>query len=654
MSHPAELWPIVLCPGRPLCSELVLTMRRAGAAPAAAATAARAAVLVAALVALMITLLAAEARGAAGAEATGRRLQSGASHCTDQQVPAAFPADWSVTAAASLTERDVRSGGPSAVSQARLPDVATEQPPSRVRFSYEYVVGYGAWGSAVPDNVQGPTIGVSLVDVATGTESVVYTSPELGEYDFDSCGDDWGEDDVAGDGCYSPPVHVDVPVQGFDSTEFYVRFTFTNNDRNIHMNEDGLDMTISTCQEAPAPTATPPPPPPYAECSLDAETDCCSNTGACPSSCGSTAQETEEVYGVDGVARSVSMCRCSDCAVSFPDEYPVDASTWCTLMGLVSCGGECVPLNTDCAFREEGSGVGIQLAFVHGCDCSHTVANHACSSQCWSTAGALLASPPLVPGSSSSWCDWTGEWSVTYNNGFRTTYTITRDGFVTASHYHGDNGAVELTASDAYECPGMPCVRLDGLYGEGEEEFLALQDGQLVAEHYTPAHCCTGYGVRTSAESVCGDIGHDYGHGQPSFLGISMSGVVTMRIVEGTNASYILSLQGAPAHTVTISINAVGDDDRIVLDEVIVFDQTNWLDGESVSLRALDDPYNIDLLIPTRITHHVVSADMLYSRISLPDIVVTVEDNDELALPRHLEMGAVDTGPSDRGTTAHP
>jgi hypothetical protein len=28
-----------------------------------------------------------------------------------------------------------------------------------------------------------------------------------------------------------------------------------------------------------------------------------------------------------------------------------------------------------------------------------------------------------------------------------------------------------------------------------------------------------------------------------------------------------------------------------------------------------------------------------------------VEDNDELALPRHLEMGAVDTGPSDRGTT---
>eukprot|EP01046_Picozoa_sp_COSAG06_P080953 COSAG06_NODE_28173_length_579_cov_0.777083_1_plen_121_part_10 len=37
-------------------------------------------------------------------------------------------------------------------------------------------------------------------------------------------------------------------MNGFDSTHFYVRFTFTNNDRNLYLNEDGFDMTVSACQ----------------------------------------------------------------------------------------------------------------------------------------------------------------------------------------------------------------------------------------------------------------------------------------------------------------------------------------------------------------------------------------------------------------------
>ena len=94
---------------------------------------------------------------------------------------------------------------------------------------------------------------------------------------------------------------------------------------------------------APGAFGQQPPPLPPPECSLDAETDCCADSGACPSSCAVAAEEPETVFGVDGVARSVTMCRCSGCARSFPEEYPVDTSTWCALMSLSSCGGDCVP-----------------------------------------------------------------------------------------------------------------------------------------------------------------------------------------------------------------------------------------------------------------------------------------------------------------------
>jgi hypothetical protein len=42
-------------------------------------------------------------------------------------------------------------------------------------------------------------------------------------------------------------VDVDVAVAGFTGTEFYVQFTFTNNDRNMHLNEDGLNMLVAAC-----------------------------------------------------------------------------------------------------------------------------------------------------------------------------------------------------------------------------------------------------------------------------------------------------------------------------------------------------------------------------------------------------------------------
>jgi hypothetical protein len=151
----------------------------------------------------------------------------------------------------SKTSRDIRSGNPHEVTQLRLPDMATTAVARRLKFQYEYVVGYGSYGADVPDEVTGPSFTVSIVDAKSSKGFVVYTSPELFEFDYDTCDANggWGDDTIVGDGCYSPPVMVNVSID-VESTEFYMLFTFTNNDRNMHLNEDGT-LHGSSCPRQP-------------------------------------------------------------------------------------------------------------------------------------------------------------------------------------------------------------------------------------------------------------------------------------------------------------------------------------------------------------------------------------------------------------------
>ena len=51
-----------------------------------------------------------------------RKLQQGP--CIEYPVPYAFPADWTLTSPATFTARDIRSGNPGTVAQARLPDAS--------------------------------------------------------------------------------------------------------------------------------------------------------------------------------------------------------------------------------------------------------------------------------------------------------------------------------------------------------------------------------------------------------------------------------------------------------------------------------------------------------------------------------------------------
>ena len=96
------------------------------------------------------------------------------------------------------------------------------------------MVGYGSWGKNVPSRVKGPTFTVWVVNSKTKQAEQVYASPVLSTYDYDTCMQrgGWGKDSVSGDGCYSPPVSVDVPVKSRPKS-FWVEFRMVNNDRNM-------------------------------------------------------------------------------------------------------------------------------------------------------------------------------------------------------------------------------------------------------------------------------------------------------------------------------------------------------------------------------------------------------------------------------------
>jgi hypothetical protein len=150
-----------------------------------------------------------------------------------------------VSGSASFTGRDIRSGNPNQITEVRLPNVASAEPIIRLRFNYQYVVGYGRYAAAVPASVTGPTFTVTVVDAATDARTVVYTSPELSTYDYDTCAENggWGDDGADDDGCYAPATAVDVPVD-MVSSEFYILFTFTNNDRKYARKQSGAPALL--------------------------------------------------------------------------------------------------------------------------------------------------------------------------------------------------------------------------------------------------------------------------------------------------------------------------------------------------------------------------------------------------------------------------
>jgi len=158
------------------------------------------------------------------------------------------------TGGASKTGNDMRSGNPRRETSMQLRPFNTEGPIYGITFSYQYVNGYGVGGTQAHTDMR-----VYIVDSDDFLNRVkVYDTKEsgqvMGSYSYDNCcqrtnnNECWGSEDNPNDGCYSPRIPVKYQKSAAilkAKKKAYVLFEFSNNNRNVHINDDAMEMKVS-------------------------------------------------------------------------------------------------------------------------------------------------------------------------------------------------------------------------------------------------------------------------------------------------------------------------------------------------------------------------------------------------------------------------
>lgn len=174
-------------------------------------------------------------------------------------VPWALDRISQVTGGASVWNRDIRSGNPGGRTSWRYPavDVAGSGV-SGFQLYYQFVTGYGNCGANCNENYRPPRWTIKIIDAdSEGDEEVVWDSDDenvlLQGYDYDSCcarnpqDGCWGLPDNPDDGCYSPRTRINVSFNNpllRGARRVYVKFEFDNRNRNVHINDDSMNMKI--------------------------------------------------------------------------------------------------------------------------------------------------------------------------------------------------------------------------------------------------------------------------------------------------------------------------------------------------------------------------------------------------------------------------
>ncbi len=111
----------------------------------------------------------------------------------------------------------------------------------------------------------------------------------------------------------------------------------------------------------------------------------------------------------------------------------------------------------------------------------------------------------------------------------------------------------------------------------------------------------------------------------------------TLTVAEGgAAASYIISLASEPTSEVTVEF-AVGGRVNSTPNPLVIAPD-DWATPQEIEVNAVDD--DIASVAPTdTVMHSVRSADPLYQGFSLPDVAVSVSDNDQVGLVVSFEGG---------------
>jgi hypothetical protein len=136
-------------------------------------------------------------------------------------VPTSTSGDFMCQGGASVVSNptlSLRSGNPNEVNTVYLTTAIQDDTHAvdGLTLDYSYVTGYGS-GTGTNFSI--------YFESSSGTDTLIYASPRLTDYSYDSCNT-----------CYSPPVAVSKTGLGLSATQMVrVKFVFQDNDKNVQL-----------------------------------------------------------------------------------------------------------------------------------------------------------------------------------------------------------------------------------------------------------------------------------------------------------------------------------------------------------------------------------------------------------------------------------
>lgn len=130
-------------------------------------------------------------------------------------------------------------------------------------------------------------------------------------------------------------------------------------------------------------------------------------------------------------------------------------------------------------------------------------------------------------------------------------------------------------------------------------------------------------------------------------VGVAETGEGTQVTEGGAGDSYLVVLATQPSADVTVTVSLATPAQLTTDRAILTFTPANWNVSQSVTVNAVNDHLDEGLHLSS-ITHTAASADPNYNGIYVPEVVVTIVDNDKSAV-RTVETG-VNTAVTEGGS----
>ena len=120
---------------------------------------------------------------------------------------------------------------------------------------------------------------------------------------------------------------------------------------------------------------------------------------------------------------------------------------------------------------------------------------------------------------------------------------------------------------------------------------------------------------------------------------------LNLTIDEGGSRTYTVVLTSKPSRDVVVEVERRGDEDVVPRPDSLTFDVSNWDEPRTVTVQALQDPDAVDDI--AILGHSTTSSDSAYGGMAVPDVSVSVIDDDAVGVsvsPRELTLSEGDSG----------